>query len=560
MSNMERSTSSIFGAMPEMPHSVIGAGVLSANSVGVGANPSAPTGPLVFDFDRQGALLCADGVEIRADLTANFDHGETGVSAVLPEPPTRLAPVIAAPAMLGADRADRLPGVPLPFDSNFGPLSDLSLDAYMANYGQFGRRDGTSPVLESRRQPVPGFRHPNGAAQQHRAEQQQQQQLFYQQQLFAPAGSFHAPPPPPAFGTPVPTVGVASAPNPGYVPVQFTTATGATYAVAIPIAASNQAAAIETPHGTYYFVPSPPAPSPSLPTPTQAPLGVMQTPPAAEAPLPPYSEAVMALPPLSLQPTESDFDATSPPAANTGANAAKKARPAPRRPRKATAKTAKQRSVSRDLDEPVEAAGVAPAKSDSFQLPQGPSAAQIAAENAAKAAARVAALGPTHKIRLPVGQGKRGSTKRKADSGNSGSKKKDQSRRFNCPHPGCGRGFARNFNMQSHYKSHLGVREYDCPWCPKKFSRRHDRARHCTGVHDAVVDREGNITGPHPVVNKNATNDDVASLGHADDDEDDIDAEGDYDYEHYNTNAFASPEERDSYGRGSIASVSAHLG
>jgi hypothetical protein len=33
------------------------------------------------------------------------------------------------------------------------------------------------------------------------------------------------------------------------------------------------------------------------------------------------------------------------------------------------------------------------------------------------------------------------------------------------PHPGCGRGFARNFNMQSHYKSHLGVREYDCLWC-----------------------------------------------------------------------------------------------
>ena len=33
-----------------------------------------------------------------------------------------------------------------------------------------------------------------------------------------------------------------------------------------------------------------------------------------------------------------------------------------------------------------------------------------------------------------------------------------------CPHPECGRAFARNFNMQSHLKSHLGIRdcESDC--------------------------------------------------------------------------------------------------
>ncbi|GAA5959276.1 hypothetical protein JCM21900_003912 [Sporobolomyces salmonicolor] len=91
------------------------------------------------------------------------------------------------------------------------------------------------------------------------------------------------------------------------------------------------------------------------------------------------------------------------------------------------------------------------------------------------------------KIRLPVGQGKRGSTKRAS--------KKDQAKRFVCPHPGCGRGFARNFNMQSHHKSHLGIREFDCPHCPKKFSRRHDRARHCAAVHDSHVDRDGNVAG-----------------------------------------------------------------
>ncbi|GAA5899935.1 uncharacterized protein JCM6883_006039 [Sporobolomyces salmoneus] len=90
------------------------------------------------------------------------------------------------------------------------------------------------------------------------------------------------------------------------------------------------------------------------------------------------------------------------------------------------------------------------------------------------------------KIRLPVGQGKRGSTKRP-------SAKKDQVKKFICPHVGCGRAFARNFNMQSHFKSHLGIREFSCPHCPKKFSRRHDRARHCSAVHDSRVDRDGNI-------------------------------------------------------------------
>ncbi|KAK4057351.1 hypothetical protein OIO90_001417 [Microbotryomycetes sp. JL221] len=56
-------------------------------------------------------------------------------------------------------------------------------------------------------------------------------------------------------------------------------------------------------------------------------------------------------------------------------------------------------------------------------------------------------------------------------------------KRFVCPQTGCGRAFARNFNMQSHLKSHFDLREWDCPVCPKKFSRRHDRGRHCSTVH-----------------------------------------------------------------------------
>ncbi|KAI5474809.1 zinc finger, C2H5-type domain containing protein [Pseudohyphozyma bogoriensis] len=68
---------------------------------------------------------------------------------------------------------------------------------------------------------------------------------------------------------------------------------------------------------------------------------------------------------------------------------------------------------------------------------------------------------------------------------------KYQVKRFVCPQPDCGRAFARNFNMQSHLKSHLGIRDFSCPVCPKKFSRRHDRARHCAAVHDVHEESSG---------------------------------------------------------------------
>ncbi|KAI5474810.1 zinc finger, C2H5-type domain containing protein [Pseudohyphozyma bogoriensis] len=78
---------------------------------------------------------------------------------------------------------------------------------------------------------------------------------------------------------------------------------------------------------------------------------------------------------------------------------------------------------------------------------------------------------------------------------------KDQVKRFICPQPDCGRAFARNFNMQSHLKSHLGIRDFSCPVCPKKFSRRHDRARHCAAVHDiheeSPVKRPGHLGHAH---------------------------------------------------------------
>ena len=356
----------------------------------------------------------------------------------------------------------------------------------------------------------------------------------------------------------------------GFVPVQFTTVTGVTYAVALPVAATPQAAAIETPHGTYFFVPSTQlqnlAPSTSA-QPPNVPLGMLPTPPPThEASLPVLPECPSSLPPPPISLNQNDEEEAQPRAHAAPA----KPRSSPRSTRWQTSKATKTRGESVHPQAPLQEIDtqqdrVGPAKSSSFQLPQGPSAAAIAAENAAKAAALVAALGPAHKIRLPVGQGKRGSTKRKHESAS----KKASSRRFTCPHPGCGRGFARNFNMQSHYKSHLGVREYDCLWCNKRFSRRHDRARHCVTVHDAVVDREGTITGPHPVLDRNKgktsikVEDDVMYRDGGDDV--DVDAEADYNLDHHHHLPDAagfpgSPEERDPGEHRQSASASPYWG
>ncbi|KAM0790514.1 hypothetical protein ACM66B_003386 [Microbotryomycetes sp. NB124-2] len=86
----------------------------------------------------------------------------------------------------------------------------------------------------------------------------------------------------------------------------------------------------------------------------------------------------------------------------------------------------------------------------------------------------------------------------------SGAGKAPAEKKFVCPHASCGRAFARNFNLQSHIKSHMGVRDYACPECNKKFSRKHDCTRHCVAIHK--YDKEtgkkaakgGKVSGPPP--------------------------------------------------------------
>ncbi|KAG0201263.1 hypothetical protein BGX33_010426 [Mortierella sp. NVP41] len=60
-------------------------------------------------------------------------------------------------------------------------------------------------------------------------------------------------------------------------------------------------------------------------------------------------------------------------------------------------------------------------------------------------------------------------------------------KRYTCDFPGCGRGFARLFNMRTHQRTHdpNHMRPFVCEvfTCAKRFSRKHDLQRHEASVH-----------------------------------------------------------------------------
>ncbi|KAG5458591.1 MAG: hypothetical protein BJ554DRAFT_1157, partial [Olpidium bornovanus] len=65
-------------------------------------------------------------------------------------------------------------------------------------------------------------------------------------------------------------------------------------------------------------------------------------------------------------------------------------------------------------------------------------------------------------------------------TGNERSPFSSNATEFVCDHPGCGRAFARRFNLGTHQETHLpgSNRRYRCDKCAKAFSRKHDLGRH----------------------------------------------------------------------------------
>jgi len=61
---------------------------------------------------------------------------------------------------------------------------------------------------------------------------------------------------------------------------------------------------------------------------------------------------------------------------------------------------------------------------------------------------------------------------------------KSQKRTFACVFPGCTIApFARKYNRDQHYKTHLNVKEFICRQCGKTFARNYDVNRHMKTVH-----------------------------------------------------------------------------
>ncbi|KAF0695404.1 Aste57867_13753 [Aphanomyces stellatus] len=67
----------------------------------------------------------------------------------------------------------------------------------------------------------------------------------------------------------------------------------------------------------------------------------------------------------------------------------------------------------------------------------------------------------------------------------------DWERKFQCPHPLCGKRFTRKFSMTEHIKTHTGDKPHECsvPGCGKKFTTAGNLARH-RKIHDGYKDEK----------------------------------------------------------------------
>ncbi|RQM11534.1 hypothetical protein B5M09_002966 [Aphanomyces astaci] len=92
-------------------------------------------------------------------------------------------------------------------------------------------------------------------------------------------------------------------------------------------------------------------------------------------------------------------------------------------------------------------------------------------------------------------------SKLKGTGGGSGSHMRrqipDWERKFQCPHPHCGKRFTRKFSMTEHIKTHTGDKPHECtvPGCGKKFTTAGNLARH-RKIHDGVFHDKIDASSP----------------------------------------------------------------
>jgi len=47
-----------------------------------------------------------------------------------------------------------------------------------------------------------------------------------------------------------------------------------------------------------------------------------------------------------------------------------------------------------------------------------------------------------------------------------------------CDYPGCTKGYAKNFSLTRHKKTHAAIRPHRCEWCSKDFPEKSALKRH----------------------------------------------------------------------------------